>query len=137
MNTRKISINPYLSFDGKCREAMLFYETVFAGKLDMMSFEGSPILVPDDQKDRVMHATLSFGDAVLMASDGMPGMPVNMGSNMHVSVSATSVEEAQRIFMALSKDGIVVMPFELTFWGEMFGMLIDQFGIPWMIGARE
>jgi len=66
------TLNPYLAFDGKCREAMTFYKEALDGKLSIQTFGESPMEVPPENKDRVMHATLTFGDAIIMASDGMP-----------------------------------------------------------------
>jgi len=43
--------------------------------------------------------------------------------------------EAERIFKAFSEKGSVRMPLEKTFWAERFGMVVDQFGTPWMINC--
>ncbi|MCG8308141.1 MAG: hypothetical protein MI975_12170, partial [Cytophagales bacterium] len=73
------SVNPYLFFSGNCKEALDFYQGILGGNLEVMPFEGSPVDVPDDYKQKVMHASLRIGDAVIMVSDGMPGKDVPKG----------------------------------------------------------
>lgn len=126
-------INTYLAFDGNCREAMTFYQECLGAELQVMPFSEAPCNIPPEAKDRVMHARLAKGPAVLMASDTMPGMPFQQGSNFSVSLNCESLQETERIFTALGKDGKVTMPLQDTFWGAHFGMLTDQFGIQWML----
>jgi PhnB protein len=83
-----------------------------------------------------MHATLKFGEAVIMASDSMPGQEVKNGNSIRLSISAQNLEEAERIFNNLSRGGKITMPFEKTFWDAQFGMLTDKFGIHWMINCE-
>ena len=129
---------PYLNFDGNCAEAFRFYEQVLGGKLEVMSHGNSPIRdqVPPDWHDRVMHARLEIGDQVLMASDSPPGRH-DATKGMYVSIGIDDPAEAERIFNALTENGTVQMPFEETFWAYRFGMLVDRFGIPWMINCEH
>ena len=132
--SRQTYINPYLIFPGNCREAMEFYKNVLNGKLEMMPFEGSPVDVPKDYQQKILHSTLKFGNAVVMASDNQPGQKVNFADGIFLSIAASTLEEAQNIFNSLSSGGKVIMPFEDTFWGSKFGMFSDKFGVGWMIG---
>jgi PhnB protein len=84
-------------------------------------------------KDRIMHARLTKGSIVLMASDSMPGMPFVQGTNFSVSIQCESREEIDRLFAALSEGGQVAMPLDDAFWGARFGMFKDRFGIHWML----
>jgi len=136
MENNKTTANCYLAFSGNCREAMTFYEEALQGKLEIMPFEGSPMEVPDDYKNKVMHATLTFGDAMIMASDGMPGQEVSQGNNVHISINATTVDEAEKYFNNLSVGGQIIMPLADTFWGAKFGMLTDKFGVQWMVNCE-
>src|SRR5438309_12119976 len=77
----------YLNFDGNCREAMKFYERCLGGELQMMPFSETPCNAPKEAKDRIAHARLVNGSAVLMASDTMPGMPFNTGNNFSICVN--------------------------------------------------
>ncbi len=125
----------YLTFDGNCRAAMEFYAKGLGAELMMMPFsqmpgEASPAIAAAG--DRIMHARISKGHTLLMASDGMPGMPFQQGNNFSVSITCESLDEIKQLFAALGENGTVTMPLQDQFWGAHFGMLKDQFGIHWM-----
>lgn len=128
--------NPYLTFNGNCEEAMMFYKEALGGELSVMRFEGSPVEVSDDYQQKVLHSTLTYGNAVLMASDGMEGEPCEFGSANYISISCSTLEEAERFFKNLSQGGEITMPWDDTFWGDKFGMLVDKFGVGWMVSCR-
>ena len=132
------TINPYLTFEGNCEEAFNFYRSVFGGEfatlMRMGEAEGMP--VPDDAKNKVMHVALPVGDtAILMGSDTMEGMgpAFNAGNNFSVAVGPKSKEEADQIYNGLSVGGTQTMPMADAFWGAYFGMLVDKFGIQWLV----
>lgn len=132
-----MSISPYLFFDGTCREAVNAYADIFGGEIVMMmTFGDAPAEenMPPEIKDLVMHVTIKIGDAMLMASDDMPGKSVKPAST-HVMASLPTVAEAKSAFERLSDGGDVKMPFDKTFWAEGFGVVIDKWGTPWMIGV--
>ncbi|MGE5270289.1 MAG: VOC family protein [Thiohalocapsa sp.] len=134
-----MQLNPYLFFDGQCAEAFNFYADVLRGKVEaMMTSEGMPGSenIPPEQRGRIMHARLSFGDKVLMGSD----CPANQWQPMQgfsLTVSVDEPAEAERIFAALSPGATVRMPIEETFWARRFGMLVDRYGTPWMINCER
>ena len=81
-----------------------------------------------------MHARLRIGDTALMASDGRcEGQPNFEGFSL--SITAADEGEAERVFGALSEDGLVTMPLEKTFWAPKFGILQDRFGVGWMVSV--
>jgi PhnB protein len=129
----KTTTNPYITFNGNCQDAMTFYKKATGGDLFVMPFEGSPVEVPEGYEAKVLHSTLVFGDAIIMASDSVPGQEVANGSNCHIMLGCDDLEDAEVLFKNLSYDGTVIIPFESAFWGAKFGMFIDQFGIHWMI----
>ncbi|RXH54981.1 VOC family protein [Granulicella sibirica] len=132
-------INGYLTFDGNCREAMEFYKKSLEAELEIMPVmdeQGKPKLT-EDGKERIMHAKLSGGGGLLMASDAMGGMPVQVGNNFSLAIQNESVEEQDKFFAALGEGGKVTMPLQDTFWGARFGMLTDQFGINWMFNLDK
>jgi PhnB protein len=131
-------INAYLIFNGNCREAMTFYQKCLGAELQMMPFSDMPgDKVPPEAKDRLMHARLTKGATVLMASDNMPGMPFQQGDNFSVSLNCDSVQEIEKLFSGLSDNGKVTMPLGETFWAARFGMFTDQFGINWMLNLDK
>ena len=130
---------PYLIFDGNCRQAMKFYQECLGGELYLLPFSEMPpgIPYPKEAKDRLMHSKLTNGDLVLMASDTMPGMPLQQGNNFSISIECDSVEEIDRLYAALAVGGKVTMALQETFWSKRFGMFTDRFGNNWMLGLEN
>jgi PhnB protein len=128
-----------LMFDGTCEAAFKFYEKVLGGKIvAMMTYAGMSgnTQMSDDAKKRIMHARLQLGDKLLMASDAPPDrFEAPKGFNVMLGVKDTA--EAERLFDALAAGGTIKMPIQGTFWAERFGMLVDQFGVPWMINCDK
>jgi PhnB protein len=132
--------NTYLNFNGDCEAAFNHYKSVFGGEFAYMGRFGDmpaseDYQVPEGDKTKVMHVSLPIGKSVLMGSDNGEQYEAGFvkGNNFSVSVTADSKEEADRIFNALSEGGQVSMPLGDTFWGDYFGMLVDKFGIHWMM----
>ncbi|NJL98753.1 MAG: VOC family protein [Synechococcaceae cyanobacterium SM2_3_2] len=133
-----MQVNPFLSFDGQCEEAFKFYHQTFGGQLEaMIPHKGSPMEqeVPPEWADKIMHAHLTFGDWGVMGSDCPPGT-YDVPKGFSVSLQMTDVNEAERIFTSLSAEGTIQMPLAETFWAKRFGMVTDQYGIPWMINCE-
>jgi PhnB protein len=139
-------VNVYLTFNGNCEEAFNFYKSVFGGEFPYLgrfkdmppSEEGAKSMAADGE--RIMHVSLPISkETMLMGSDtgGEWAKDFKQGNNFSVSVTASSKEEADRIFNGLSKGGQVTMPLDKTFWGDYFGMLTDKFGINWMMSFNE
>ena len=134
-----MKLNPYLAFDGSCREAFAFYEKVLGGRIAFIQTIGeSPMAagMPPEAHGRVMHVTLQIGDQVLQGADAPPGQ-FTAPSGFCVATHFDDVAEGQRVFTALAESGKVQMPFQATFWAEGFGMLIDRFGTPWSVNAGQ
>jgi PhnB protein len=134
-----MKLNPYLAFDGRCREAFEFYQQTFAGRISFLQTIGeSPMAasMPPEAHGRVMHVTLDIGDQVLQGADAPPGQ-FTAPAGFCVALHFDDVNEARRVFDALAQKGMVQMPFQTTFWAKGFGMLIDQFGTPWIVNADQ
>ena len=132
-----MKIDPYLTFDGTCEQAMRFYAEALRGELGMlMRFRDSPGC-EELPPDLIMHARLNVGDEVLMASDNHPAFPYEGIKGCSISLNVDSPEEAQRVFDVLAGGGKVEMPLAETFWARSFGMLKDQFGVAWMINCAK
>ena len=131
-------MNPYLLFNGRCEEAFQFYAQCLGGKIEaMMPFAGTPAEqeVPAEWRKKIIHASLTVGDQVLMASDAPPGR-YEEPRGFSVSLNVKTPAEAERIFQALTENGKVQMPLQQTFWAARFGMVVDRFGIPWMVNCE-
>lgn len=142
---RTMSIYPYLTFAGNCEEAFNFYKSVLGGNFpyvgrfgEMPPMDGKPI--PESEKNKIMHMSLPIGaHSILMGSDSSEafGHSNILGNNFSISLEATSQAEADKMYSGLSAGGKQTMPMSKTFWGSYFGMLVDKFGIQWMISFDE
>lgn len=138
--SNKSVIEPYLFFQGRCEEAVKFYQKSLGAELQMMMrYKESPEppppgMVPPDWGDKIMHSSLKIGQTVVMASDGCGEAGKIEGFKLSISVDTE--DEAKKIFAALSDGGKVDMPLTKTFWSPCFGMLEDKFGIGWMVGIN-
>lgn len=135
-----MQFSTYLYFDGNCEEAFKFYEKHLGGKIEvMMPHEGTPAAeqTPANWLKKILHARMSLGDGqLLMASDAPPGhFSPQQGFSINIQVNDTA--EAERVFAALSENGKILMPIAETFWATRFGMLVDRFGIPWMVNYQK
>lgn len=132
-------LNPYLHFNGQCEAAFKFYESCFGGKIvAMMTFAETPMAdqFPAPWRGKIVHARLMVGDQVLMGSDAPPER-YQAPKGFSVTIGVETPAEAERIFHTLADQGTVQMPLQKTFWARAFGMLVDRFGIPWMINCEE
>jgi PhnB protein len=142
MSTLKTTtaIQPYLTFGGRCEEAIEFYRKALGAEVVMMSrFKEAPEPqpgMPECFEDKIMHATMRIGDSILMASDGRcDGQATFEGFSL--SVTVPDEQEAERVFTSLGEGGLVTMPLEKTFWAPKFGMLQDRFGVSWMVSVMH
>lgn len=133
-----MQLTPYLNFNGQCEAAFKFYEQCLGGTIiAMLTYGSSPMSdqTPPEWRDRIMHARLTVGSATLMGSDALPGH-YEETKGMTVALNTDTADEAERVFHALSENGTVQMPIQTTFWATRFGMLVDQFGTPWMVNCE-
>ena len=132
-----MAIEPYLFFNGRCEEAIEFYQKALGAEVSMlMRYKESPEpappgMVPPGWDNKIMHSRLRVGKANIMASDGC-----SEGLNFQafsLSLAVANETEAKRVFDALSDGGQVRMPLTKTFWSPCFGMVADRFGVGWMV----
>jgi PhnB protein len=133
-----VHIQAYLSFDGRCDEAIRFYREAIGAEVQLlMRHKESPEppppgTLPPGSDNKVMHVSLRIGDTIVMASDGLCGGKPNF-QGFSLSLALATPEEVDRAFARLSDGGQVRMPLAKTFWSPRFGMLVDRFGVPWMV----
>jgi PhnB protein len=131
-----VSLDPYLFFDGNCREAMEFYKKVFGGDLTVQTYDEVPGDMPgkEQMKGKVIHASLRGGDASLMASDSRD--EALAGGKIQLSISGEDEPRLRKIFDGLAAGGKVSSPLKKEFWGDTFGSLTDKYGIGWMVNIN-
>jgi PhnB protein len=132
-----MQVQPYLVFEGRCDEAIEFYQKALGAKVDMlMRFKEAPdqSMVSPGSAEKVMHAAVHVGDTQILMSDGRCQGSAKF-DGFSLAISAASDAEADRMFNALADGGQVRMPMQKTFFASRFGMVADKFGVGWMVLA--
>jgi PhnB protein len=130
-------LNPYLNFNGNARQALEFYASVFGGTLNLSTLadfgdKDSPIA------DKIMHGQLETeAGYTVMAADAPPGMESPGFHGFGVSLSGDDGDALRGYFEKLSDGGSVTMPMQKQAWGDEFGMVTDQFGVPWLVNVSQ
>lgn len=133
-----MAFRPYLFFGGNCREAFTRYQEIFGGELTVIAMKDVPGQEPPAGKaDLVIHAAITIGDDLLMASDDPMSEDFGPVQGMMVSYDAIDVDDATRVFEALAEGGSVTQKLDATFFSPAFGMCTDRFGTPWMVVAAQ
>ena len=131
-------VQPYLSFNGRCEEAVKYYQAAVGAEVQMLMRNKEspepppPGMLPPGSENKVLHVALRIGDTVVLASDG-PCTGTSNFQGISLALTVTTAEEADRAFARLAAGGRVSMPLTKTFFSPRFGMLVDRFGLAWMI----
>jgi len=133
-----MNANTYLMFNSNCADALRFYEKTIGAKIEMkMTMADSPM---KDQcapasLNNILHARFKVGEVMVMCSDCPEGR-YERPAGFSMALNPATPDEAEKVFNALAENGTVTMPLAQTFWALKFGMLVDQFGVPWMINCE-
>jgi len=130
-----MQVQPYLNFDGRCEEALEFYRRALGAEVTMMMrFKDSPEKggIPPGAENKIMHSSFRIGDSTLNASDSHCKGNTNF-QGISLSLMPPNEAAANRAFAALADGGQVQMPLSKTFFSPSFGMVVDRFGVSWMI----
>jgi PhnB protein len=129
-----MKMNTYLNYGGNCAEAFAFYEKELGAKINMLMTHGqSPTPgLGEEMKDKVLYASLSIADTVVMASD-VPAERFQPMRSVYLCLGVDSDAEAERVYALLSDGGQVYMPIQETFFATRFAQLRDRFGTSWMV----
>ncbi len=132
-------LNPYMTFNGNCRAAMTFYQECLGGELILQTFGEAPMSdqLSAEIKERILHSSLMSNGMALMASDMMGSEPVVQGNTISLSLNCNSDEEINNFFSKLSSGGQITSPLKVEFWGAVFGMFTDQFGMHWLLNYQK
>jgi PhnB protein len=129
-----VVLNPYLNFKGNSREAITFYHSVFGGDLTISTFGELGAPVEDAEKDLVMHSDLVTPNGLrLMAADTPSHMDYTGHAGFSVSLSGDDETALRGYWQKLADGATITMPLDKAPWGDTFGMLVDKFGISWLV----
>ncbi|GAB4032966.1 VOC family protein [Spirosoma gilvum] len=132
-------INPYLNFNGNCREAMTFYKECFGCELNLQTIGESPIAdqAADEAKDHILHAGLTKKGALLLMGSDMLGTSLIVGNSVTLSINCSSEDDIRCFFSKLAVGGQIKDPLTDMFWGALFGSLTDKFGLNWILNYNK
>lgn len=131
-------LTPYLNFRNNTREVMAFYQNVLGGKLTMNTYKEFGVSQDPSEDNNIMHSLLETENGMtLMAADAPISMDLKVGTNISITLSGDNEEELTRFYNMLSAGGTVVEPLAKAPWGDSFGMLVDKFGINWMVNISS
>ena len=131
----KNAVKPYLNFEDNCMEAMQYYQEVFGGDLEAMKVSASPVSsqFSAEVQNQVLHACLKHGDFIIMTSD-LCGMGERQsGTSVEMNLDCSSEAEIRELYTSLSEGGQIIEELKEQFWGDLFGMVADRFGVRWML----
>lgn len=133
-----MKINAHLTFNGNCREAFELYESLLGGSLTMTSFGESPAAkhVPQEWKERIVHATLSLEKSEIAGADVSPD-DYKKPEGFYLLIEPEDPSRAENLFAALAAGGEIKIPLQEMFWSVCYGSVVDKFGTPWEISCAE
>ncbi|TXJ27078.1 MAG: VOC family protein [Chitinophagaceae bacterium] len=134
-----IQLNPYLTFNGNCREAMNFYKECFGGELNLQTVAETPMAAqcPAGMQHHIMHSALTAPAFILMASDMVSPAGFHQGTDMSLALNFDKENEIRECFKKLSEDGKVIDELKNAPWGAIFGVAQDKFGKVWMFNCEK
>ena len=133
-----MEVSAYVSFKGDCEAAFKCYEEIFGAKPGLLfRYADSPAadVVPEGWEDKIMHGSVRIGGKLLEGADVPPERYEKL-QGFSLTLNVPSPDEAERLFDKLRDGGQVLYAIAKTFWSERFGMVVDRFGIPWMINCE-
>lgn len=130
---------PYLTFDGDCEKALERYKELFEGEVVYIQYfkDGPDMGLEEEHLCKIMHAELKIGDISIYLSDNFPGSTLPKDSRIGLNLALDTPEKQQFIFNQLAVNGEITMPLEKQFWGDIFGSVKDEFGIPWSLNCAQ
>jgi len=138
-----MKIRPYITFNGQCAEAIELYKRAFNTDLQqVMLFSQMPpvpgFTIPDEFKNRVLQATMTFGDDFIRMSDCGPGHVLNQQESERISLAIEAgIDDIKHAFSVLAEEGRVGIPLSETFYSPCAGVVFDKFGVMWNFSAVQ
>ena len=137
-----MKVEPYLSFEGRCEEALNFYTQAVGAKTEyVLRYKDTPDqppegMVPPGSENKIMHCSFMIGDSRIMATDG-GCRDGGKFEGVSLALSSKTTAETEKLFNALAQGGQVQMPLGQTFFSPSFGMVTDKFGVYWLVVTEQ
>lgn len=132
-----LGVNPYVVFQGNCRQAIEFYKAALGAEVLRMQTFGESPMSSMGPADNVVHCSLRVGSSTIMMSDDPRPEAAAGEGKISLAIGLNDSEQARQLFQNLAEQGSIIMPIQKTYWAEAFGMLTDKFGIKWMINCES
>lgn len=130
-----LGVSPYIGFKGNCRGAIEFYKSALDAEVLFTQTVGDSPMTDMGPAENIMHCTIKVGGSTIMMCDDPRPDAAADGGNISLAIGLNDPARAKQIFDNLAKSGSVIMPLEKTYWAEAFGMVVDQFGVKWMVNC--
>lgn len=127
-----MNVHPFLFFCGRCEEAAHFYASALGGEVGPIHRRGS-CAAPGEDPEAVQYTEVIVGSQRLVQMSDCAQESTYSGFS--VSLDVLTVEQAEVCFNALAEAGTITLPFAPSFFSPGFGMLVDKFGVTWMVHA--
>ncbi len=132
-----LALNPYITFKGNCRQAIEFYQTALGAEVLFTQTVGDSPMPNMGPAENIMHCTIQIGESkVMLSDDPRPESPAG-GGNISLAIGLNDPKQAEHLFAQLENEGSVIMQLQKTYWAEAFGMVIDKFGVKWMVNCES
>ncbi|MBC9796107.1 VOC family protein [Sinomicrobium weinanense] len=128
---------PYLQFQGNCEKALQWYQSIFGGDIKLNRYSEAPMDIPENYKNKILHADFTFEDNTILACDSFPGGQISNSNGIAMTLQFTDEKQAEKIFNKLAEGGKITIPFQKQFWNAYFGQLEDRYGKLWMINSPQ
>jgi PhnB protein len=130
-----LGVNPYIAFKGNCRQAIEFYKTALGADVLFTQTVGESPMSGMGPAANIMHCTIKVGNSTIMMCDDPRPEGAAGGGNISLAIGLNDPDRARQLFSNLADGGSVIMPLDKTYWAEAFGIVMDKFGVKWMVNC--
>jgi len=124
-------IVPTFNFNGKCSEAIEFYEKIFTIRGKAVLTYGSMPGVSEEKKDWIFNAKMELEGFLVWFADSTE--KVSKGTMVTITVTYPAAGKATEVFNKLLEGGSVLVELSPKPFSQMHGCVKDKFGICWQI----
>ena len=135
-----MQVQPYISFNGNCQEAVEFYADVFGtDQAEIILFDETlPELGNPDPAEKVtIRADLETDELRVSLSDIPSKSPDNQKEKMTLVIFSDDLDEIKGLYYKLKDGGTVETELQETFWSKVYGSLVDKFGVNWQLNYDD
>ncbi len=125
-------LTPYVTFPGTARAALTFYADVFGGQTQLKTL--ADMRRTDGPADAIAHGYLTGGPVSLFGADAVGEAAFHSDGLMFALLGTADPATLRQWFARLSEGGQVVDDLQLRPWGAHDGVVVDQYGLKWLVG---